>query len=198
MLLHSPSTPTGQKNEYDTGSRRLKSRVQGPRRPPVFITPFSAHAADPSPGRLARWHRCPVYGAARHAAASRPAAPAGCAPRPPRCLACMRARGAVLATGTRGPAAMLCRTRRGRRGPQRTRKYEESQQQRRRVRLRARVRLCKLRMRLCFFAVASLIRHDSGLGKQPNTSVRAPERRSPSLQAGRSESAWLRCLSERP
>jgi hypothetical protein len=127
-----------------------------------------------------------------------PRGPRGCAPRPPRCLACMRARGAVLATGTRGPAAMLCRTRRGRRGPQRTRKYEESQQQRRRVRLRARVRLCKLRMRLCFFAVASLIRHDSGLGKQPNTSVRAPERRSPSLQAGRSESAWLRCLSERP
>ena len=129
MLLDSPSTPTGQKNEYDTGSRRLKSRVQGPRRPPVFITPFSAHAADPSPGRLARWHRCPVYGAARHAAASRPAAPAG-VPRGPR--------GASHACGRGAPcwpqelaARLRCFAERGvgagaRSGPESTRKVSSS------------------------------------------------------------------------
>jgi hypothetical protein len=103
------------------GAAASNPASKGPRRPPVFITLFSAHAADPSPGRLARCQRCPLYGAERHAASLRPAAPAG-ATRPPRCLKCMRTRGAVLATGTRGPAAMLCRTRRGRRGPQRIRK----------------------------------------------------------------------------
>jgi hypothetical protein len=177
------------------GAAASNPASKGPRRPPVFITLFSAHAADPSPGRLARWQRCPLYGAERHAASLRPAAPAGCtvAPAVPEMHA-DAGRGAGHRNSRPGcdalPNAALAP------GPAADpKKYEESQQQRRRVRLRARVRLCKLRMRLCFFAVASLIRHCSGLGKQPNTSLRAPERRSPSLQAGRSESARLRAKS---